>query len=159
MSAEQLSPRGLRARILRQSHRPNADSVISGNPDIVEVLLVGPEIPEIHRAGENRPLVILDSTAPGYTVARPAQPRPAGRNGYMASGAYIVHSSCWHEWQDVFGHALPIPLHDYTEKVEFNDLIAQSSLGTPGAVSLRARTPREVVDRIVKRVAEGDETS
>ena len=156
MSAE---PRGLRARILRASFQPNADNVISGNPEISEVLLIGHEIPKVHTAGHNRPLVGLYSTTPGYLAARPNEPRPAGRNGYMASGAYIVHSSCWNEWQDVLGHALPIPLHDHTEKVEIDNLIARSSLGTPGAVSLRARTPRDVVDRIVERVAEGDEPS
>ncbi len=44
-----------------------------------------------------------------------------------------------------------------TEKIsEIRDLIERSSLGTPGAKALRARTPRHVVERIVSHVTSTD---
>lgn len=36
------------------------------------------------------------------------------------------------------------------------ELIEQSSLGTPGAKALRRRTPREVVERIMRKIDEAD---
>ncbi|MFD6073812.1 hypothetical protein [Amycolatopsis lurida] len=109
---------GLRAKILRPSflQRQDPSRVISGNPEISEVFIVGDNVPKAMPVREGLPLVLLKLTLPWYPAARPADPCPPGRHGYMAGGAYIVHSSCSEEWGDLFGHSLPIPLHDYTER-------------------------------------------
>lgn len=112
MSGTDEGVRGLRARILRPWHgqRRNASNVISGEPAAQEVLLTGPDIPQIYKAN-GRTVVVLDTSLPGYPRARPATP-----GQYQASGAYIVQVGCFEEWYDVFEHVLPIPLHDHTEK-------------------------------------------
>ncbi len=109
---------GLRATILRPHtfSRPDRSRVISGDPTVGEVFIVGDGVPKAQPVREGFPLVLLEETRAGYPAARPAGPCPPGRYGYMASGAYIVHSSCYEEWIDLFGHSLPIPLHDYTER-------------------------------------------
>ncbi|WP_158884107.1 hypothetical protein [Amycolatopsis anabasis] len=109
--------RGLRAAILRSWHnkRPNPNNPISGNLDYQEVFVVGLPV-QGRPVQEGLPLVVLSETAPGCVVARPAEPCPSDRRGYQASGAYIVHSDCSKDWESVFGHRLPIPLHDHTER-------------------------------------------
>ena len=109
---------GMRAVVLRPwaMKRPNPSSMLSGNPEVREVYVVGDGIPRTYPVYPDAPLVMLSETAPGYVVAHPADPCPDGRNGYMASGAYIVQSGCSEDWISVFGHRLPIPLHDHTER-------------------------------------------
>lgn len=109
--------RGMRATILRPwtTQRSNPDNIIAGDYANDEVCLVGSGIPQLYRAGD-RPRVVLGTTMRGYVVATPANPPPPGRYGFMASGAYIVQSGCFEEWYEVFGHYLPIPLHDHTEE-------------------------------------------
>jgi hypothetical protein len=46
----------------------------------------------------------------------------------------------------------PTTMGEYT----IAELIDRSSLGTPGAKKLRARTPQHVVDEILKRVTRDD---
>ena len=46
-------------------------------------------------------------------------------------------------------HVCPLTRDGRDEAIE--DLIEQSSLGTPGAKALRERTPPEVVDRIMRK--------
>lgn len=44
------------------------------------------------------------------------------------------------------------PKPDGGAEPSIEDLIEQSSLGTPGAKALRARTPKAVVDEILRRI-------
>lgn len=118
MSDERPVLYGIRAVVLRSwvSALPNPSHVISGDPDVRDVYLVGDGIPTVYPVHRDTPIVVLGETTPGYVVARPASRCPADRNGYMASGAYIVQSGCSKEWESVFGHLLPIPLHDRAER-------------------------------------------
>lgn len=110
--------RGIRATLLRRKRHatPDPSRVISGDPLIERVLLVGPQVPQVRDVEEGVPVVVLAQTTPGYMVARPAPVSLSDYRGYQAGGAYIVHDGCWDEWIEVFGHALPIPLHDYSER-------------------------------------------
>lgn len=107
--------RGLRANILRSSHN-TGNSRFSSNPSIDTVYLVGPGLPEVYPVPQDAAVVVLGETAPGYVVAWPIKPCPEDRNGYMASGNYLVQSGCFEDWWDFFGHPLPIPLHDHMER-------------------------------------------
>ncbi|WP_370944060.1 hypothetical protein AB5J62_33805 [Amycolatopsis sp. cg5] len=109
---------GMRAVILRSwtNAGPNPSHVICGDPEAREVYVVGDGIPRSYPVYRDTPMVVLGETAPGYVVARPASRCPRDRNGYMASGAYIVQSGCYEDWISVFGHPLPIPLHDRAER-------------------------------------------
>lgn len=80
------------------------------------MFVVGDGIPRRHPVSSDATLVLISETSPGYVVALPANSCPSDRNGYMASGAYIGASGCFDAWLDVFGHSLPIPLHDYAEQ-------------------------------------------
>ncbi|GAA1962187.1 hypothetical protein [Amycolatopsis minnesotensis] len=109
---------GMRARVLRPWPVVQRDTsrMLSGNPEVREVFVVGDGVPRSHPVRPEMPLVLLHEVVEGHVVARPADRCPAGRHGFMASGAYVVHSSCYDEWTAFFGHSLPIPLHDYTER-------------------------------------------
>ncbi|QWF78751.1 hypothetical protein [Amycolatopsis sp. CA-230715] len=108
---------GMRARVLRPWPvvRRDASRLISGNPEVWEVFVVGDGVPRSRPVRPNMPLVLLYVVA-GDIVTRPADRCPPDRNGYMASGAYVVHSSCYEDWIGFFGHSLPIPLHDYMDR-------------------------------------------
>ncbi|WAL67121.1 hypothetical protein ORV05_04855 [Amycolatopsis cynarae] len=100
--------RGLRARILRDNTTIGRGGYSDG-PDIHVVYIVGEGIPPLHPVPEGAPVVVLRETTPGYVVARPEQ-----GGGYAASGAYLRQDSCYEDWEKVFGHHLPIPLHDHS---------------------------------------------
>lgn len=73
----------------------------------------GEFVSKLWEPSENMPAVTLDQTLPGYIVALPGDPVPAGHVGYMASGAWIVSSD--RRFRELTGSGRPIPLHDRTE--------------------------------------------
>ncbi len=102
---------GIRALILTGwNHSPNGG--ISSKVDVVTI--VGGHVPEQSPATADAPAVMFDETTPGYLVLRPSDEPGPGRTQYMASGAYVAPTD-FETWKRVFGHHLPVPLHDRTE--------------------------------------------
>ncbi|OXM69673.1 hypothetical protein [Amycolatopsis vastitatis] len=118
MTSEKPALYGMRAQILRSSHnlRPNPNNMISGDLNVQVVYVVGDGVPGLHPVLSDAPLVAVREIAGRFTVAYPADKCPPDRYGFMASGAYIVHRGSFDEWLSYFGHELPIPLHDKTER-------------------------------------------
>lgn len=104
--------RGIRGSVLRTRYSRGRIA-----DQFEDVIVVGPEVPQLHPVRGDAPAVVIGESAPGYRVLRPAEPVPDGHLGYMAGGTYVVHSGCYDEWMRVFGHDLPMPLHDYVERV------------------------------------------
>ena len=80
------------------------------------VLVVGENLPKdarIHPAGADDVLVTLDTNPFGEPVFRPLDAQGRMVRG-MASGAFLHTSDAW--WRRLFGHSLPIPMHDRVER-------------------------------------------
>ncbi|WP_410662061.1 hypothetical protein [Amycolatopsis sp. lyj-84] len=107
---------GLRATVLRPLTfpRPDHSRVISSDPTVGEVFIVGDDVPKAQPVREGFPLVLLKETRAGDLAVRPANDPPSGHTAYAASGAYVVHFACGREWFELFGHVLPVSLHDLT---------------------------------------------
>jgi hypothetical protein len=77
-----------------------------------QVILVGPEIPEIFESTEETPAVrIVERNLQSglYLTAYPVEPCPSNKNGYMMGGTFIWTSD------SRFPSDYPIPLHDRME--------------------------------------------
>lgn len=125
--AEQTTPAplwALRASILRGTHNAANGGLSDTNPDAdVWVVMPGTVQPErgfltmfrkVSELPEGAHITLITTNGFG-PHAEPAQAVGEGRIGWMASGAYLIGSGCAREWRQVFGHDLPIPLHDRSE--------------------------------------------
>jgi hypothetical protein len=109
---------GIPGHILKgQFHSPNGGISAA----CWEVTIVGPEVEgveHLRRVRDDAPAVRIDPRGRGYTALIPAESPPAGRTSYMTSGAYVeMGGGSLYEvaWVRLFGHRMPVGLHDYTE--------------------------------------------
>lgn len=85
------------------------------------VTIVGPEIdgaPHLRPIYPDAPAVRIQQRTAKYSALVPVEPVSPGRVGYMASGAYVVKDGggLYEDiWLEIFGHIMPVPLHDYSE--------------------------------------------
>lgn len=108
---------GIPGTILR-SRFTNAGGGISDTHEHVTV--VGPDVPHVDEVRPSAPAVfITDPVVPAYRALRPVREPHQGGTEYMSSGAWVAPSEgcpgAREAWRQVFGHYLPIPLHDRTE--------------------------------------------
>lgn len=107
---------GLRLSVLRPAS--GSDCTNGGiSSRFIDVVVVGPGIPEIFAEHENLPAVVIDERM-GHKFLRPAEDCPSDKMGYMFGGNFATTSDG--RWP--YG---ALPIHDRTETVELYERLSR----------------------------------